>query len=48
MSALRRIESELASAIRTLETIADADYRGNRSGESVAAHLFLVSRGLRA
>jgi hypothetical protein len=41
-------EWNFKQACETLEAIANADYRGNRSGESVTAHLFLVSYGLRS
>lgn len=47
IEARKEVETNYAEAIKTLTSIADADYRGNRSGESIAAHLFLVSRGLR-
>lgn len=44
---LDAIVRERDEALRTLATIADADYRGNRSGESVTAFLHLRSVGLR-
>ena len=40
-------EWNFKQACDTLRSIANADYRGNRSGESVTAHLFLESFGVR-
>lgn len=47
LDALDALDAERNDAIKTLEMIADADYRGNRSAESVTAYLFLKSVGLR-